>query len=319
MALAFKRAVSEAEVAVEAANTSIKEWYKPRVHPALVFDYESIKAVPGTSDQNPNVPNEPRSIALCNWVKDQAANFHSIFGDVQYKNETYALPILIKHLDKVIVHMDDKSPAGKYNSYSIEWRGKELHITVHIDFTNNPQRLNLADETNGNVNAAVWAHLEQVGNISYEIKRQYSVNDPASQFNVHKQYLHDKLKKEFLMVVDWDAIEKLPGKSIDDPYKPAVPNCALAVRFLEDMRGYYTVYYAVETLVNDDMGMSAFLDAFDKIIINVIGGSSENRSGPHNITKEGKTLKFTFKINFENVSGVSTDYSELAKQIEALL
>lgn len=53
MALAFKRAVSEAEVAVEAANASIKEWYHPRLCPALVFDHEGIKAVTYTSDQNP--------------------------------------------------------------------------------------------------------------------------------------------------------------------------------------------------------------------------------------------------------------------------
>lgn len=165
-------------------------------------------------------------------MKEQASNFHCIFADVQAKHATYALPILIKHLNKVIVHVDDKSPAGKYNSYSTEWRGKELHLTVHIDFTNNPQALNLADE-NGNVDAAIWAHLEEVGNISFAIKRQDSIYNAASNYHLHKQYLNDKLKKEFPIQVEWDTIEKLPGKSIDDPYKPAVPNCALAVRFLE--------------------------------------------------------------------------------------
>lgn len=54
MALAFKRAVTEAEKAIEAANASIQGWYKPPTNPALVFDFEGMKAIEGVSKQNPN-------------------------------------------------------------------------------------------------------------------------------------------------------------------------------------------------------------------------------------------------------------------------
>lgn len=59
----------------------------------------------------------------------------SVWGDIQYKDKNYALPILLKHLDKVVLHVDDKSPKDHYNSYATEWKGKDLHITVSIAST----------------------------------------------------------------------------------------------------------------------------------------------------------------------------------------
>ena len=70
MALAFKRAIAEAEKAIEGANKSITEWYKPPITPALIIDYDSAKAVEGVSTQNPNKAELPKSITIVNWVKD---------------------------------------------------------------------------------------------------------------------------------------------------------------------------------------------------------------------------------------------------------
>jgi len=215
--------------------------------------------------------------------------------------------------------MDDKSPAGKYNTYSVEWKGKELHITVHIDFTNYPQQLNLADEKGGHVDQQVWDHLDNVANITYEVRKQNSINYGSSQYNTYKKYLKDKLKKDMPIDVDWDSCFKLEGKSEEYSNKPHVPNRARAVTFLEDGRGFYNVYYAIETLVKDQLGMEAFLDTFDKVYVTVEGGSTETRSGPHTVTKDGKTLKFTYKLNLNNMHNATADYSALAKQIEALL
>jgi hypothetical protein len=320
MALAFKRAQAEAEKAVVSANASIKDWYKPPCDPALIIDYDGIKAVEGVSKQNPNSVEGPKNISLCNWIKDYASRFHSVWGDVQYKDKLYALPILNQHLDKVIVHMDDKGVAGKYNSYAVEWKGKDLHITVHIDFTNYPQQLSLTDEKQGvHVDQAVWNHLDEVANITYEMRKSKSLNYESSQYNTYKKYLKDKIKKEIPIEVDWDSVFKLEGSSQEYSNHPAVPNRARGVYFLEDGKGFYYIYYAIETLVKDQMGMEAFLETFDKIHVSVAPGSTETRSGPHSVTKDGKTLKFQFKLNLNDLTNASADYGAMAKVIESLL
>lgn len=319
MALAFKRAVAEAEKAVASANASIKDWYKPPVDPALIVDFDGIKAVEGVSTQNPNSVEGPKNITLCNWIKDYASRFHSVWGDIQYKDKERALPIAIKHIDHVVVHMDDKSPAGKYNSYSVEWKGKDIHITVHIDFTNYPQQLSLTDEKNGHVDQMIWAHLDEVCNMTYELRKATSIGYSSSQFNTYQKYLNDKLKKQVPIEVDWDSLAKLEGSSEEYSNKPHVPNRARAVTFLEDGRGFYNIYYSIEKLVGDALGLEAFLETFDKVHVSVSGDSTEVRSGPHAVTKDGKTLKFQYKLNLTNLQNASADYSVMAKQIEALL
>jgi len=319
MALAFKRAVGEAEKAVASANASIKEWYKPPVDPALVIDWDGIKAVEGVSTQNPNSVEGPKNISLVNWIKDYAGRFHSIWGDIQYKDKERALPIAIKYIDRVVVHMDDKSPAGKYNTYAVEWKGKDVHVTVHIDFSNYPQQLSLTDEKGGHVDQMVWAHLDEVGNMTYELRKATAIGYSSSQLNTYQKYLNDKLKKNIPLEVDWDSLVKLEGSSEEYSNKPPVPNRARAVTFLEDGRGFYNAYYAVETLVKDQLGLEAFLETFDKLHLSVAPGSTEVRSGPHSITKEGKTLKIQYKLNIGNFQNASADYSAMAKQIEALL
>jgi len=320
MALAFKRAVTEAEKAIESVNVSIKDWYKPPVMPAVVVDWDGIKTVEGVSTQNPNSVEGPKNITLVNWVKDNASYFHSVWGDIQYKDKQYALPILLRFLDRVVIHVDDKSPAGKYNSYSVEWKGKELHIVVHIDFTNYPQQLSLTDDKAGvNVIQAMWDHLDTVGNISYELRKTNMINYESSAYNTHKKYLNDKLKKEIPFEIDWDSVAKLEGKSEEYSERPHVPNRARGVTFLGDGYGCYYVYYAIETLCKDDMGLEAFLETFNKVLVSLAPGSTEDRSGPHAVTKEGKTLHFVFQLNLNNIQNALADYSELAKKIEALL
>lgn len=91
MALAFKRTVAEAEKAVESANKTIKDTYKTSVEPALVVDFEGIKAVEGVSTQNSNKAELPKNITLCNWIKEYASRFSAVWGDIQYKDKKYAL------------------------------------------------------------------------------------------------------------------------------------------------------------------------------------------------------------------------------------
>jgi len=321
MALAFKRAVAEADKAVESANKSIQEWYKPPTNPALVFDFEGIKAVEGVSKQNPNSVEGPKNITLVNWVKDAASRFHSVWGDIVYKDKKYALAILNANLDKVVVHVDDKGVAGKYNSYNTEWKGKELHITVHIDFTNYPQQLNLADEKGGHVIDQVWTHLDNVANISYEVRKANMVNYESSPLNTYRKYIKDKTKKDIPIEILWDTVIALEGKAVEYSNKPEVPNKTLGVMLLgESGKGLYYAYYAIETLVKDAMGMEAFLETFDKVEVGIQPGVHADFSGECvTITKDGKTLRFLFKYATINLANLRADYGKMAKQIEAML
>ena len=69
-------------------------WYKPPMDPALVFDFEAMKAIEGVSKQNPNsvegyarsstcqpyltpISSRPKNITCVNWVKENCSNFHS--------------------------------------------------------------------------------------------------------------------------------------------------------------------------------------------------------------------------------------------------
>jgi len=323
MALAYKRAVSEAQTAVDAANKSIQGWYKPPVDPALIFDFEGMKAVEGVSKQNPNSVEGPKNITCVNWVKENCSNFHSVWGDVQYKDKKYALDILNKHLDKVVVHVDDKGVAGKYNSYNVEWKGKDLHITVHLDFTNYPQRLNLTDEKAGagHIDWQVWDHLDEVGNITYEIRKATMIDYEHSPLNKYKKDLKEKVKKDIPLVVDWDSVFALTGKSCEYANKPDVPNRARGVNLLgDDGKALYNTYWAIDALVKDAMGMEAFLETFDKVLVAIQPGVHADFSGDNVlVTKDGKTLKFAFKFATINLANARFDYSKMAKMIEAML
>jgi hypothetical protein len=312
MALAFKRSVAEAEAQVVSANDSIKGWYSPPVFPALVMDYESAKAVQGTSKQNANSEEGPKSITILNWVKDYASRFHSIWGDIQYKDKEYALPIALKHIDKVVVHFDDKSPSGKYNTYSTKIEGKDIHITVHFDFDNYPQQLDLTEP-----DQVVWAHLEKVAHISFEMRKAKLQNYEYSSLKSAVDKVKEVSGKAVPITVDWDGIFKIEGETEWYSEKPKAPNNFLALYFLDEMSsgGFYGVQWSVDALVKDELGKEAFKETFDSIVVHVASGAANS----HTATKDGKVLHYNFKVDFSSFWNNSTDYSALAKQMEALL
>lgn len=123
------------------------------------------------------------------------------------------------------------------------------------------------------------------------------------------------------MEVDWDSVFALEGKAVEYSNHPEVPNRALGVNLLGDGgKALYAVYYAIETLVKDQMGMEAFLETFDKVLLAIQPGVHADFSGDACIiTKEGKTLKFAFKYATINLANIRLDYSKMAKQIEAML
>jgi len=310
MALAFKRSTAEADAAIVSSNNSIKEWYNPPSNPALIADWESAKAVQGVSKQNPNSEEGPKNITIVNWMRDNASYFHSVWGDIKYKGD-FALTVALKHIDKVVVHFDDKSPSGKYNTYTTEIKGKDVHVVVHFDFDNYPQQLTLdtIDET-------VWSHLETVANISFHQKKNHILTYESSNLKGCKDKIKEVIGRELPVDVDWDPIEKITGRTEQYSNKPPVPNNYLALYFLDEQTasGFYGAQWSVDALCKDDLGKSAFNDTFDKVVLHVASGS-----GGHTVTKNGKELHFNFVVNFADFNNQSTDYSDLAKKIEASL
>jgi hypothetical protein len=323
MALAFKRAVADAEKAVESVNNSIKGWYFTTVNPAVVVDFESIKTIEGVSKQNPNSVEGPKNITLVNWVKDNAQYLHSFWGDVQYKDKKYALAHMLPHIEKLVLHVDDKGVAGKYNSYDLKFEGKTADLTVHIDFTNYPQQFSMSDEKQGpSLIQRLWAHLDKVANITYEIRKETMIKYESSPLHTHQKYLKEKLKKDIPIEIDWASLFALEGESIEYSNKPPVPNRARAVHLLGDEgKGLYYTYYSIETLCKDAMGLEAFLETFDKVTLHVLPGIKESftKDAQPTIVKDGKTLKFSFEFATANFQNARWDYGKMAKQIEALL
>jgi len=323
MALAFKRAQADAEKAIEGTNKSVAEWYKGPVNPAVIIDYESAKAVEGVSKHNPNSVEGPKNITIVNWVKDNYNYIHSIWGDVKAKDDKnlVGIKIMHKHIERVVFHFDDKSNGKKYNSYDVEVKGKELHITVHFDFENYPQPLSLTDEKNGkNIKNVVWDHLNDVANVEFHIKKEQLLNYQYSALNDAKKVIKEKSGKDVPVTVDFDAIEKLAGKSMYYSNKPHLPNNFLALMFLDDQKGLNSIAYGVAELCKDKMGKEAFAETFDSIVVHVDGGSTQPRAGPHEIKKDGKTVHYTYKGNWAvTVNNWNSSSAEIAKQLESLL
>jgi len=323
MALAFKRAQAESEKAIEGTNKSIAEWYKGPVNPAVVIDYESAKAVEGVSTQNPNKAEGPKSITIVNWVKDNYNRMHSIWGDVKSKDDKnlVGVKIMHQHIEKAIFHFDDKANGKKYNSYDVEMKGKELHITVHFDFENYPQSLNLADEKNGkNIKDFVWEYLNDTANVEFQIKKTHLQQYEHSALKSAVKTIKEKSGKEVPITIDFDAIEKFTGKSVYYSNKPPLPNNFLALNFLDDGKGLNSIAYGVAELCKDKMGKEAFAESFDNIVVHVEAGSSQPRAGPHEFKKDGKTIHYTFKVNFAvTANNWGSSSSEIGKQLESLL
>jgi hypothetical protein len=319
MALAFRRAVEEAQKAVTSTNATIKSSYKAAADQPFVVDFDGIKTVEGVSKQNPNSVEGPKNITLVNWVKDNASRFAGVWGDIQYKEKNHALPILLAQLDKVVLHVDDKSNGKKYNSYDARFEGKDLHIVVHIDFDNYPQQLSLGDEKNGvHVIYFLWDHLNEKANIAFTLARIQL--ESGSDLTNAKKSIKDKTKKDVPIIIHYEEIEKLAGKAVEYANKPQVPVNYLGVNFLTVGRGLGGAVNGVLGLCKDQMGVEAFSETFESIHIHVAGGSKESRSGPHEIKKVGKELHFHYNINFDsNLANASPDSAKFAKDIEALL
>ena len=99
-----------------------------------------------------------------------------------------------------------------------------------------------------------------------------------------------------------------------------MPNNYLALMFLDDGKGLNSLTYGVAELCKDKMGKEAFAETFDSIVVHVDGSSTAPRAGPHEIKKDGKTVHYHFKVNFNvGASSWQSSSSEIGKQLESLL
>ena len=107
----------------------------------------------------------------------------------------------------------------------------------------------------------------------------------------------------------------------EDTNKPEVPNRACAINLLgDDGKAINSAYWAIDALVKDSMGMEAFLETFDKVVIAIQPGVHADFSGDKaQVTKQGKTLQFAFKFATIYAGNARFDSSAMAKTIEAML
>jgi len=319
MALAFKRAVDECTKAVTQATGTIKSTYKATSETPLVIDFDGIKTIEGVSKQNPGNAEGPKNITCVNWVKDNLGHMNSIWADVQYKDPKNALAIMHAHIDKVVIHVDDKSNGKKYNSYDAKFEGKTFHITVHLDFDNAPQRFSMSDDKNGvHLFYALWDHLDAVANLSYQLEK--AKFEASGELTNAKKNIDAKVKKDVKLVIHWEEIIALTGKAVEYGNKPPVPINYYAIKFFTEARGLNTSVNAITTLCKDQMSVEAFNETFNEVHLHVLANSKEPKSGPYKVTKNGKELHFHYDVNFNvNLQNSFPDANKLAKEIEALL
>jgi hypothetical protein len=143
-----------------------------------------------------------------------------------------------------------------------------------------------------------------------------------SPWHTHQKYLKEKTKKDIPIEIDWASVFALEGESLEASNRPPVPNRARGVNLLGDEgKALYSTYYSIDTLCKDAMGLEAFTETFDKVVVTILPGVKESftKDAQPTIVKDGKTLKFGFEFATCNFQNARWDYSKMAKQIEALL
>lgn len=263
-----------------------------------------------------------RSIVLANWIHTtgNAQGFASIWGDVHSKDDKYALGICHQHLEKLVIHLDDKAPAGvTHTQYVPEFKGKELHIAIHMNLANCPQAFNADDKKGaGNIRQYVWDHLNDVGNIAFHCLRLKLENYEHSDLKSCAKYIAEKVGKAIPVIVHYDEIEKITGKSVWYTGKPEEPNRYIALLSLTEGYKLTAIKEGVGKFVADALGKEAFLEAFTSIHVHVAMGSTSDKHGPHEAKKNGKELHCHFILN-EKCLATKDNGANWPKLIEALL
>lgn len=128
------------------------------------------------------------------------------------------------------------------------------------------------------------------------------------------------MQKDIPLEIDWNSVLAVPGKAEETYQKPPVPNNARAIYMLGDGgKVIQYTWFAVDKLCKDQMGLEAFIETFDKVVIACQPGIHDDFKDATKLTKEGKTLKFAYKVATINVANISVEYNKLASQIEAML
>lgn len=73
-----------------------------------------------------------------------------------------------------------------------------------------------------------------------------------------KKVIKEKTGKDVPIKIEYEAIEKITGKSVYYSNKPPVPNNYLALNFLADGKGLNSLAYGIGELCKDKLGKEAF-------------------------------------------------------------
>jgi len=321
MALAFKRACADAEKAMTGYYSHFKDYCGMDDDVPISFDWDSAKAVEGSSKHNSNNEELPKCVTMAkffvsnpNYVTFMARGV----GSKASAEKELAYALQKKHFNKIVVHFDEKSPKKGECTWDCEVKDGVLHATMHWNFDQYMGRPNYED-------VCVWLenYLDEKEALTFEIEKARMIKDHESGSNYRYfnsdgvKYVDETLGKDIPFEYNWDEIKATPGKTILYSNKPPVMNNYLLVYNLNDGRAMYVVRDVLGRLLADDMGKEAFGDAFNKIRIRTTAGPKHAVE----LSKDGKTLVFHFIVKMDDhqnsVRGVEA--KELAKKLETLL
>lgn len=321
MALAFKRACGEAEKAMAGYYSQFKDYCGMDDAVPIAFDWDSAKAVEGSSKFNTNNEELPKCVTMAKYFASNPNYVPGLARGVGTKagaEKQLAWGLQKKHFNKILVHFDEKSTKKGECTWACEVKDGVLHATMQWEFTQYMGRANWE-----HVSDWIENYLDEKEAWMFEVEKKRVLDDVESgkcskYFGSDgTKYLTETLGKKVPVDINWDTIRATQGREIQYSNKPPVMVNYLMVVFLNDNRGMLIVRSCVSSILADQMGKEAFGDAFEKVRIDL------TNAGAHKLTvkKEGKTLIFDMQVKMSDNQNFSraVNTKEIAKQIENLL
>jgi len=321
MALAFKRACADAEKAMTGYYSHFKDYCGIDDAVPISFDWDSAKAVEGSSKHNSNNEELPKCVTMAkffvsnpNYVTFMARGV----GSKASAEKELAYALQKKHFNKIVVHFDEKSPKKGECTWDCEVKDGVLHVTMHWNFDQYMGKANWEQ-----VSDWIENYLDDKEAWMFEVEKKRIMDDVESGKNYKyfasdgTKYLSETAGKKIPVTANWDAIKATQGKELQYSNKPPVSVNYLMAVFLNDGRGMYIVRNCCSYILADQMGKEAFADAFDSVRIDLTAAPAHKLT----VKKEGKTLVFAMEVKMGDSGNYSraVNAKEISKQIEGLL
>jgi len=314
MALAFRRAMSEADAAAakEAPSFRNNHGFKDIEKP-LVFDWDSAKAVAGDSAlawkaTEPLPKSAVMATAVTQGITKLSGPVHCVGnkGDQVAKQKEAAFEIMRRQIKQIVVHFGEDATVPEQRALVGKYEVKDgvLHMVVSF---------NLSKPYGGNIDFPkddtwVWQYLDDSENISFELLRNAIANDKSNSYGVNsniKAFVKDKLGKELPIEVNYDDIKATPGRTVDAVGQPPSKNNKLLLQALNE-RASSTVRHSLDKVFKDALGKEAFAETFTAIAVRMVAADAHSVS----VEKEGKKLVYKFAVKLADAQNANRAWND---------